>query len=90
MTKEEILDPAFKKYREGEADFIPISAFYSAMDEYAKQHSMAFLEWASINGWYLNKIKRWSNRNESSDNLIDVLSATKTTEELYSLFNPQH
>ena len=53
---------------------------------YAKQQCIAFAEWASINGWYLNKIKRWSNRNESSDNLILILSATKSTEELYLLF----
>lgn len=56
------------------------------MDEYAKQQCIGFAEWASVNGWYFNKIKRWSNRNESSENLIEVLSATRTTEELYQLF----
>jgi hypothetical protein len=51
-----------------------------------EKRAIAFAEWLSINGWYFNKIKRWSNRNESSDNLIKVLSSTKSTEELYTQF----
>jgi hypothetical protein len=58
----------------------------SAMDDWAEQVAISFAEWISINGWYFNKIKRWSNRNETSDNIIIVLSATKSTEELYTLF----
>jgi len=64
-------------------------AIRESMDQYAKQQSVAFAEWVVINGWYFNKINRWSNRNESSDNLIEVLSATKSTEELYSLYLTQ-
>ena len=62
----------------------------TVMKLYAKETSIAFAEWLSINGWYLNKIKRWSNRNDNSDNLLDVLSATKSTEELYTLFLTYH
>lgn len=68
--------------------------FYEQLDDdisnYAKQQSIGFIEWISINGWYFNKIKRYSNRNESSDNLIEVLSATKSTEELYTLYQSQN
>jgi hypothetical protein len=60
-----------------------------AMDEYAKLKSIGFAEWIAINGWYFNKIKRWSNRNEDSDNLILVIAGTKSTEELYSLYLTQ-
>lgn len=60
---------------------------YTAQESKAK--SIGFAEWIAINGWYFNKIKRWSNRNEASDNLILVISATKSTEELYSLYKEQ-
>ena len=63
---------------------------YNAMrvfaDQEKRKEAIAFAEWLAVNGWYFNKIKRWSNRNESSDNLIEVLSATKATEELYDLY----
>jgi len=61
-----------------------------AMGQFASQESrkkaIGFAEWAAKNGWYLNKICRWSNRGESSANLIEVLSSTKTTTELYDLY----
>lgn len=83
MTKKEILEN-YRGY--GETGYV-----LKAMDEYARQEALAFAElafaeWISINGWYFNKKKRYSNRNESSDNLIEVLSATKSTEELYTLY----
>jgi hypothetical protein len=57
-----------------------------AMDQYPKQQSIGFAEWVAIDGWYLNKIKRWSNRGNTSNNLIEVLSSTKSTDELYTLY----
>jgi hypothetical protein len=85
MTKVEIFDTAlgedFKENHEPAYRAAIIGADY-----YAKQEAIAFAEWLSINGWYLNKIKRWSNRNESSDDLIEVLSSTKSTDELYTLY----
>ena len=59
---------------------------YACMDEFAKSTAIGFAEWIATNGWYFNKIKRWSNRNENSDNLILIIAATKSTEELYSLY----
>lgn len=60
-----------------------------AMSQYAEQESILFAEWAAMNGWYFNKIGRWSNRGEKSENLIEVLSSTKSTTELYQLYKKE-
>lgn len=85
-SKEEIYNTATLENIGNNPTGTRMDVVYAAMDRYAKQVAISFAEWISINGWYFNKIKRWSNRNETSDNLIIVLSATKSTEELYALF----
>jgi hypothetical protein len=101
MTKEEILkhkllatgDSNIKKNvgdRWGQFNReVSTKAIYDAMSDYAQQMSIGFAEYVSMNGWYFNKIKRWSNRNENSHSLTEVLSTTKTTEELYKLYLSQ-
>lgn len=68
----------------------PQSYVYQSMEAYAEQTAISFAEWAAKNGWYLNKIGRWSNIGEASTNLIEVLSATKTTAELFTLYKSQN
>ena len=79
QSKEEILDPAFKKYRDGDADHIPISAFYEAMDTYAAQQAEGFGRW--ICGYYSS--------GDEPDQWTDPQGDTYTTAELYQLYLTQ-
>jgi hypothetical protein len=86
MNKEEIL--ATKNWSSEYPYYAEMAEceILDAMDEYAKQECIGFAEWVAINGWYLNKIKRWSNRDDNSNSLVEVLAGSKSTEELYTLF----
>jgi hypothetical protein len=82
MTKEEILDPPFKKYRDGDADFIPIQEFYSAMDKYAEQQATRFAEWIEDKGYSI------ANRNDGPiwSKGHDWPTDAYYTTELYALY----
>ena len=87
MNKEEIIGSVNNAEFIGEGT--PVWTFdqiSEMMDQYAKQECIAFAEWAAVNGWYLNKIKRWSKRDDNSNSLVEVLAGSKSTEELYTLF----
>ena len=66
MTKEEILDAPFKRCRDGETDFIPISEVHSAMDTYAKQVAIGFAEWCDDNDFRQREKGTWENLNGST------------------------
>lgn len=92
MTKEEIYDDASLRlaemWRPGEPEQKQVAM--EMMDQYAKQEAIGFAEWAGQNGWYLNKIGVWSNRNDNTPGLIEALAASKTTEQLYEIYLSTH
>jgi hypothetical protein len=75
MTKKEILDEYMDYDRS-------TSTIYTAMEEYAEQQAIAFLNYAADNGWYRNgKLGEWYQIPKQNEN--------KTTTELYQIFKQQ-
>jgi len=89
MTIEEIFDKEVGEYHRTLSP-LNYSNVCNAMNIYAEQTATEFIEWAAKEGWYFNKIRHWSNRGESSTNFIEVLAATKTTAELFTLYKNQN
>ncbi len=95
-TKEEILKSEYSKLIVNSDDIYKtcpsiIEAAHSGMSVFAKQDSIAFINWAASEGWQFDKQVTdgrfyWSNRNGSDIKYID---STEELYELYTISNPQ-
>ena len=84
MNKEEILKSSHaEKVINWDKVFVQnptiIQSAYEAMDTYAKQEAIAFLEWKTTNGWmfHINDVNEW---------LWYKGDKIFTTEQLYSIY----
>jgi len=86
MTKEEIVDKHIGLWSIKNPDYIH-NSYLEAMDEWAKQESIAFAEWVSNNQW--NFLQWGATKGSGWHKGQQYKVPAITTEQLYSLFKQQ-